>query len=58
MGAERDEFEAAIDEAIAAGRDAGPERLVYADWLDERGEIADACLADALARLPPDWRRE
>jgi uncharacterized protein (TIGR02996 family) len=34
--ANRDSFEAAIDAALAQGRDPANERLVYADWLDER----------------------
>jgi uncharacterized protein (TIGR02996 family) len=45
----RDAFERAIDDAIRADdvTTVAAARLVYADWLDEQGDLADARLAVA-----------
>jgi hypothetical protein len=47
VDAARSAFESVIDEALAAGRDAVPERQVYADWLEEQNTEPDARLAAA-----------
>jgi uncharacterized protein (TIGR02996 family) len=44
---DRKAFENAIDAALARGEGAGPQRLVYADWLDEQNTPEDAQLAMA-----------